>query len=131
MEKVHWLGRIGPKLFLQTRSKPASPHPRWGEAHAHLGRDPKWKKYAGLLESDQTFSADSLQSCQSFASVRSRSLSVRNFAHPRSGEVHWQAGREPKWKKYAGLLESAQTFRQTRTKVASHLRALYREFHPP
>ena len=31
---------------------------------------PKWEKFAGLLESAQTFSADSHQACKSFASLQ-------------------------------------------------------------
>ena len=48
---------------------------------ACASRGPEWAKFPGTLESAITFSPDSRQAYGSFASVRSRSQIVTNFAH--------------------------------------------------
>ena len=108
-----------PKLVLQPSSKPAS-HARVRSekrkcrefrqpkvrGSACAARALKCKTFTGLLESAQTFSADSQQACESFACFRSAKQNCREFREPQAGRSACES-RSAKCQDFTGLLESA------------------------
>ena len=87
---------------------------------------PTLGKVTWLLRIGPNFSAESQQACESLASVRSRSLGVLNFAHPRQGQAHAQV-RTKIGKSFLAFQNRPKLFLQTCSKPASYLRASHRK----
>ena len=80
-------------------------------------------KFPGTLELAQTSSADSGQTADSFAGVRSQTKCARTFGHFRSEQAHAQ-GKAKSAKSFLALWNSPKLGLQTLGKLAGRLQSL-------